>query len=136
MFTVLRIAQGVCMASAFTLTLAYLGEECSAADAGGARRSPRPGLEFLLLRDAQSRGRRARLLYGRSCGCDGANRRSRILSLRGVARAPAQFRSCAPRSAGTFTYVNFVLVRPPLSLGPMELGFVYFVFRPRVVTTL
>src|SRR5262249_30442458 len=35
-FTVLRIAQGLCMASAFTLTLAYLGEECSAADAGGA----------------------------------------------------------------------------------------------------
>src|SRR5438067_6295720 len=35
-FTMLRIAQGLCMASAFTLTLAYLGEECSAADAGGA----------------------------------------------------------------------------------------------------
>src|SRR5437016_11612199 len=35
-FTVLRIAQGLCMASAFTLTLAYLGEECSAADGGGA----------------------------------------------------------------------------------------------------
>jgi len=35
-FTALRIAQGLCMASAFTLTLAYLGEECSAADAGGA----------------------------------------------------------------------------------------------------
>src|SRR5262245_39575505 len=32
-FTVLRIAQGVCMAAAFTLTLAYLGEEYSAADA-------------------------------------------------------------------------------------------------------
>jgi predicted MFS family arabinose efflux permease len=32
----LRIAQGLCMASAFTLTLAYLGEHCSAADAGGA----------------------------------------------------------------------------------------------------
>src|SRR5262245_50595996 len=28
-FTVLRIVQGLCMASAFTLTLAYLGEECS-----------------------------------------------------------------------------------------------------------
>jgi MFS transporter, YNFM family, putative membrane transport protein len=26
---------------------------------------------------------------------------------------------------GTFTYVNFVLVRPPLSLGPMQLGYVY-----------
>jgi len=37
---------------------------------------------------------------------------------------------------GTFTYVNFVLVREPLSLGPMELGFVYFVFLPSMVTTL
>src|SRR6185312_12957453 len=35
-FTALRIAQGLCMATAFTLTLAYLGEECSAMDAGGA----------------------------------------------------------------------------------------------------
>src|SRR5207253_7107197 len=35
-FTVLRVAQGLCMASAFTLTLAYLGEECSSTDAGGA----------------------------------------------------------------------------------------------------
>jgi len=37
---------------------------------------------------------------------------------------------------GTFTYVNFVLVRPPLSLGAMTLGFVYFVFAPSIVTTL
>ena len=35
-FTLLRVAQGLCMASAFTLTLAYLGEHCSAMDAGGA----------------------------------------------------------------------------------------------------
>src|SRR6516164_9157344 len=35
-FTLLRVAQGLCMASAFTLTLAYLGDQCSAADAGGA----------------------------------------------------------------------------------------------------
>src|SRR5437763_10115848 len=35
-FTILRIAQGLCMASAFALTLAYLGEQCSAMDAGGA----------------------------------------------------------------------------------------------------
>src|SRR5689334_3790397 len=35
-FTILRILQGLCMASAFTLTLAYLGEQCSAMDAGGA----------------------------------------------------------------------------------------------------
>src|SRR5258708_25286869 len=37
---------------------------------------------------------------------------------------------------GTFTFVNFVLVHPPLSLGRMELGFVYFVFLPSIVTTL
>mgnify|MGYP002382114321 FL=1 len=35
-FTMLRVAQGLCMASAFALTLAYLGEQCSAMDAGGA----------------------------------------------------------------------------------------------------
>src|SRR5262249_56749445 len=35
-FTLLRIVQGLYMASAFTLTLAYLGEQCSAMDAGGA----------------------------------------------------------------------------------------------------
>jgi len=37
---------------------------------------------------------------------------------------------------GTFTFVNFVLVRAPLSLGRMDLGLVYFVFAPSVVTTL
>jgi predicted MFS family arabinose efflux permease len=37
---------------------------------------------------------------------------------------------------GTFTFVNFVLVKPPLSLGMMDLGFVYFVFAPSGVTTL
>jgi predicted MFS family arabinose efflux permease len=37
---------------------------------------------------------------------------------------------------GTFTFVNFVLVREPLNLGPMALGFVYLVFAPSLVTTL
>jgi predicted MFS family arabinose efflux permease len=36
---------------------------------------------------------------------------------------------------GTFTYVNFVLVRPPIGLGPMQLGLVYFVFLPAILTT-
>ncbi|MDX1375989.1 MAG: MFS transporter, partial [Burkholderiales bacterium] len=36
---------------------------------------------------------------------------------------------------GTFTYVNFVLVREPLSLGMMTLGFVYFVFLPSMLIT-
>lgn len=36
---------------------------------------------------------------------------------------------------GTFTYINFVLVRPPLSVGMMQLGFIYFVFLPAIFTT-
>jgi predicted MFS family arabinose efflux permease len=36
LFTALRIAQGLCMASAFTLTMAYLAEHCSARDTAGA----------------------------------------------------------------------------------------------------
>jgi len=36
---------------------------------------------------------------------------------------------------GTFTYVNFVLVGPPFSVGMMMLGVVYFVFLPSIVTT-
>ena len=36
---------------------------------------------------------------------------------------------------GVFTYVNFVLVRPPLSLGMMSVGVVYLVFLPSIVLT-
>jgi predicted MFS family arabinose efflux permease len=36
---------------------------------------------------------------------------------------------------GTYTYVNFVLARPPLSLSPMALGLVYLVFLPSMFTT-
>jgi YNFM family putative membrane transporter len=166
-FTVLRIAQGLCMASAFTLTLAYLGEECSAADAGGA---------FA----AYITGNVASNLIGRLISAALADHLGlawnfyffAILNLAGavlvyftVARAaPMEQTGAVPPSPfaawlehlrnpqlraafgigfcilfafiGTFTYVNFVLVRPPLSLGPMELGFVYFVFLPSVVTTL
>jgi MFS family permease len=35
-FAILRTVQSLCMASAFTLTLAYLGEQCSANDTAGA----------------------------------------------------------------------------------------------------
>ena len=36
---------------------------------------------------------------------------------------------------GTFSYVNFVLARPPLGLGMMQIGFVYLVFAPSILTT-
>src|SRR5262249_48443077 len=96
-FTVLRIAQGLCMASAFTLPLAYLGEECSAADAGGAFAAYITGnvasnLIGRLISAAlvDHLGLAWNLLYRRARRADGANRSSRTLSLRGVARAPCQ----------------------------------------------
>jgi predicted MFS family arabinose efflux permease len=36
---------------------------------------------------------------------------------------------------GTFTYVNFVLMQPPLQVGMMGVGFIYLVFVPSIVTT-
>jgi mxaL protein len=36
---------------------------------------------------------------------------------------------------GTFTFVNFVLIRPPIAIGMMTLGFVFFVFLPSILTT-
>ena len=165
-FTVLRVTQGLCMASAFALTLAYLGEQCSSMDAGGA---------FA----AYITGNVASNLIGRLVSAavvDTFGLASNfyffaLLNLAGAAlvyftiqRVPpmhampasqtplaatlAHWRNPALRSAfgigfcilfafiGTFTYVNFVLVGPPLSLGRMDLGFVYFVFLPSIVTTL
>ena len=36
---------------------------------------------------------------------------------------------------GTFTFINFVLVRPPFSVGMMSLGLIYLVFAPSIITT-
>jgi MFS transporter, YNFM family, putative membrane transport protein len=166
-FTVLRVMQGLCMASAFTLTLAYLGEECSAADAGSAFAAYITGNvasnlvgRLISAALADHLGLAWNFYFFAALNLAGA-----VLVYFTVARAAPmeQTAAAAPsplaawlehlrnprlRAAfgigfcilfafiGTFTYVNFVLVRPPLSLGPMEVGFVYFVFLPSVVTTL
>jgi predicted MFS family arabinose efflux permease len=36
---------------------------------------------------------------------------------------------------GTFSYINFVLMRAPLSVGMMQIGVIYFVFLPSIITT-
>jgi predicted MFS family arabinose efflux permease len=36
---------------------------------------------------------------------------------------------------GTFTYINFELVKPPHALGMMELGLIYLVFLPSILST-
>jgi MFS transporter, YNFM family, putative membrane transport protein len=166
-FTVLRIAQGLCMASAFTLTLAYLGEVCSMTDAGGAFAAYITGNvasnligRLISAAVADHLGLASNFYFFAALNLAGA-----VLVYFTVARAtpmaetgPAaaspftawveHLRNPSLRAAfgigfcilfafiGTFTYVNFVLVRAPLSLGPMELGFVYFVFLPSIVTTL
>ena len=163
-FTVLRIAQGLCMASAFTLTLAYLGEECSAVDAGGAFAAYITGNvasnligRLVSAAIADHLGLASNFYFFAALNLAGAvlvyftvAQAAPMEQMEPAARSPfaawlEHLRNPQLRAAfgigfcilfafiGTFTYVNFVLVRPPLSLGPMELGFVYFVFLPSVV---
>lgn len=165
-FTVLRIAQGLCMSTAFALTLSYLAEYCSARDTAGA---------FA----AYITGNVASNLFGRlmsaaltdHLGLAGNFYVFAALNLAGavlvyftlgrtkpiaVAAVPvrspfsswAEHLRNAPLRAsfgigflilfafiGTFTYVNFVLVREPLLLSRMAVGLVYFVFVPSIITT-
>jgi predicted MFS family arabinose efflux permease len=166
-FAALRVAQGLCMASAFTLTLAHLGEECSAMDAGGAFAAYITGNvasnligRLISAGVADHLGLAANFYFFSVLNLAGA-----VLvyfTIHGTEPMPAMqgtaptrptdwlrhLRDARLRAAfgigfcilfafiGTFTYVNFVLVAAPLSLGPMGLGLVYFVFFPAVVTTL
>lgn len=165
-FTILRIMQGLCMASAFALTLAYLGEQCSSMDAGGAFAAYITGnvasnLIGRLVSAAlvDTLGLASNFYFFALLNLAGAVlvyftiRRVQPMQSMPMSQSPlaamiAHWRNPALRSAfgigfcilfafiGTFTFVNFVLVRPPLSLGRMDLGFVYFVFLPSIVTTL
>jgi predicted MFS family arabinose efflux permease len=164
-FAALRVVQGLCMATAFSLTLAHLGEHYDTRDSAGA---------FA----AYITGNVASNLIGRLTaagvadhfGLAGAFYAFAALNLLGAVLAcyfmPA--RKAASRSMpmseamqgwlahwrhpglragfgigfcilfafiGTFTFVNFVLVAPPLSVGMMELGLIYFVFLPSILTT-
>ncbi len=165
-FTFLRIAQGLCMASAFALTLAYLGEQCSAMDAGGAFAAYITGnvasnLIGRLVSAAvvDNLGLASNFYFFALLNLAGAVlvyfTIQRVQPMHSMAMTQTPFaamighwRNPALRAAfgigfcilfafiGTFTFVNFVLVRPPLSLGRMDLGFVYFVFLPSIATTL
>ncbi len=164
-FTVLRVIQGLFMATAFTLTLAYLAEHCSAREAASALA-------------AYVTGNVASNLFGRWMSTAAVDHLGlsanfclfAVLNLLGAALAIAALShttpmqgdmdrkpSAAPWRAhlgnapllaafgigfcilfafiGTFTYVNFVLTRPPFGIGMMELGYVYFVFAPSILTT-
>jgi predicted MFS family arabinose efflux permease len=164
-FTALRVAQGVLMAAAFTLTLAHLGERCSARAAAGA---------FA----AYITGNVASNLVGRLfaaglvdnfglaanfyvfAALNAAGGLLVFFTIRNAQKTGAPMMAPAPWAAfaahlanpalrvafaigflilfafiGVFTYVNFVLVRPPFQIAMMSLGLVYFVFLPSIFTT-
>jgi YNFM family putative membrane transporter len=165
-FTILRVLQGLCMASAFALTLAYLGEQCSSMDAGGAFAAYITGnvasnLIGRLISAAvvDSFGLASNFYFFALLNLTGAALvyftipHVKPMHAMPMAQSPfaamiAHWHNPSLRSAfaigfcvlfafiGTFTFVNFVLVRAPLSLGQMDLGLVYFVFAPSVITTL
>jgi predicted MFS family arabinose efflux permease len=164
-FTALRIAQGVFMSAAFTLTLAYLGEQCSAHDAAGAFAAYITGnvasnlVGRLLSAGVADHFGLAQNFYVFAL-LNLAGAALVYVSLTGATPVPAAGHARSPFAAwaahlrnvpvratfligfcilfafiGTFTYVNFVLVREPLALSPMALGLVYLVFLPSILTT-
>ena len=165
-FTLLRIAQGLCMASAFALTLAYLGEQCSAMDAGGAFAAYIAGNvasnlvgRLMSAAVADTFGLASNFYFFAGLNLAGAAlvyftiRRVPPTHTAQAVQVPfaamvSHWREPRLRAAfmigfcilfafiGTFTFVNFVLVRSPLALGMMDIGLVYFVFAPSVATTL
>jgi predicted MFS family arabinose efflux permease len=165
-FAALRIAQGVFMAAAFTLTLAYLGERCSAVDAAGALAAYVTGNvasnllgRLLSASVADHLGLAINFYVFALLNLSGAVLvwfwlgRTRAMAVLGDGAASPlatwgiHLRNAPLRRAfaigflilfafiGTFTFVNFVLVREPWGVSPMALGFVYFVFLPAIFTT-
>lgn len=164
-FTALRIVQGACMSTAFTLTMAYLAEEGASTDTARA-------LAAYITGNVASNliGRLMAATFVDLLGLASNFYVFAALNLAGAALVYFSLKRCTPaadraatRSAlavwiehfrnpplratfaigfiilfafiGTFTFVNFVLARPPIALSPMSLGFVYFVFLPSIVTT-
>jgi MFS transporter, YNFM family, putative membrane transport protein len=166
-FTALRVIQGLFMSAAFSLTLAYLAENCGPAEAAGALA-------------AYVTGNVASNLFGRLMSAAFADHLGlaanfalfALLNLAGAALVFCSLQRAAPMAPvageghpsafaafrahvgnppllagfgigfcilfafiGTFTFVNFVLAAPPFAIGPMQLGYVYFVFLPSIFTT-
>ncbi|MDX8481921.1 MFS transporter [Mesorhizobium sp. VK24D] len=165
-FALLRVVQGLCMSTAFTLTMAYLAEHFSSRQATGALAAYVTGNvasnffgRLMSAAVADTFGISTNFLTFAALNLIGAALVwATLQKTSGMMRASAN--GGHPRSAwkgplmsselracfgigflilfvfiGTFTYVNFQLVAPPLSLTQMALGAVYFVFLPSMLTT-
>ena len=162
----LRVVQGFCMATAFTLTMAYLAEQSSAEDTASALA-------------AYITGNVASNLFGRVLSATvtdylGLHANFYIfaaLNLAGAALVYSGLKQTTPMAAmaqalgspltvwrehlrnpalrstfvigffilfafiGTFTFVNFVLARPRISLSPMSPALSISFFVPAILTT-
>jgi YNFM family putative membrane transporter len=164
-FALLRVAQGLCMSTAFTLTVAYLAEHFSPGQATGALAAYVTGNvasnffgRLMSAAVADTFGLSANFLIFAALNLAGAalvwltlKRTERMMATGGAMPGMQAWRDHLVdpqlRSAfaigflilfvfiGTFTYVNFQLTMAPLSLSAMSLGFVYFVFLPSMITT-
>ncbi|CAN7689088.1 MFS transporter [Mesorhizobium amorphae] len=165
-FGLLRVAQGLCMSTAFTLTMAYLAEHFSARQTTSALAAYVTGNvasnffgRLMSAAVADTFGISTNFLTFAALNLFGAalvwftlQKTSAMMSADatgGLANAAwkgplenAELRACFAIGflilfvfIGTFTYVNFQLVAAPLSLSPMALGLVYFVFLPSMLTT-
>jgi predicted MFS family arabinose efflux permease len=165
-FALLRVAQGLCMSTAFSLTLTYLGEHSSPADHASAFAAYITGNvasnlvgRLIAATVAQSFGLATNFFLFAGLNLAGAvlvyftiQRTPKMASMGPIApmRLVARIAALAKPALlsgfgvgfcilfafiGVFTYVNFVLVRPPLALGMMSVGVVYFVFAPSIVIT-
>ncbi|RWL84615.1 MAG: MFS transporter [Mesorhizobium sp.] len=165
-FALLRVAQGLCMSTAFTLTMAYLAEHFSARQTTSALAAYVTGNvasnffgRLMSAAVADTFGISTNFLTFAALNLLGAalvwftlQKTSAMMRAdldgqpaRATWKAPlrnVELRACFAIGflilfvfIGTFTYVNFQLVAVPLSLTPMALGAVYFVFLPSMLTT-
>ncbi|MEM8823014.1 MAG: MFS transporter [Pseudomonadota bacterium] len=166
-FMALRIAQGVCMSAAFTLTLTYLSEECSLTAVGGAMAAYITGNvasnlfgRLLAAGIAQDFGLAhsfyafaalnltgaliAFLYFGAKDGPDAHKSEDAGSVVAAWADHLSNLRLAAMFGIGfillfvfvaTFTYANSILAGPPFNLPQSQIGLVYFVFVPAILTT-
>jgi MFS transporter, YNFM family, putative membrane transport protein len=164
-FALLRIAQGLCMATAFTLTLAYLAERCTVTGAATALAAyVTGGVASNLI---------GRLIAATVVGYAGTGAGFVLfaaLNLFGAALVAGSLSAGAPdldhqpqrpfwagwadhlrnpqlrllyaigflvlfAFIGVFSYVGFVLAVPPFALPMTALGLVFLVFAPSMITT-
>jgi YNFM family putative membrane transporter len=160
-FAALRLLQGIFMSAAFSLTIAYIAETASANFISAALAAYVTGNvasnlfgRLMSAAIADHLGLPANFLIFAGLNLAGAALAFVLLSDEAMNRTGAKhtnllalFRRRTLNASfavgflilfvfiGAFTYVNFVLTRPPLGLSTMQLGFVYFIFVPSIIIT-